>query len=71
VLRVRRGLEPGVGADEARVKLTEEAGNGPRAAVGGGVWGVGVLGASRVHDERWGGKAQTKEVDLRRALGAE
>ena len=60
-----------MGADEARVKLTEEAGNGPRAAVDGGVLEAGGLGASRVHDDRWGGKAQTKEVDLRRALGAE
>ena len=36
-------------------------------------WGLGAkgLGASRVHDDRWGRNAQTKEVDLRRALGAE
>ena len=37
VLRVHRGLVQREGADEARVKLTEEAGNGPRAAVDGGV----------------------------------
>ena len=38
VLRVRRGLVQGVGADEARVQVTEEVGNGPRAAVDGGIF---------------------------------
>ena len=37
VLRVHRGRVQGVGADEARVQLIEEAGNGPRAAVDEGV----------------------------------
>ena len=71
VHQVHRGLVQGVGADGARVQLTEEAGNGPRAAVDGGVLEAGGLGASRVRDDIWGGNAQTKEVDLCRAQGAE
>ena len=53
------------GADEARVLLIKEAGNNPRAAVDGGVLKAEGLGASRVHDGRWGGKAQANGVDLR------
>ena len=57
----------GVGTDEARLRLTEGAGDGLLAAGDGGVSEVEGLG-SRVHNDRRGRTAQTKEVDLRRAL---
>jgi len=67
VLRAHRGRVQGVGAGEARVQLEEGAGDGLRAAGDGGVSEVEGLG-SRVHNDHWGRTAQTKEVDLRRAL---
>ena len=60
-----------MGADEARVRLTEGAGDGLLAAIDGDVSEAEGHGASRVHNDRWGRTARTKEVDLRRALRAE
>ena len=57
----------GVGAGEALERLEEGAGDGLLAAGDGDVSVVEGLG-SRVHNGRWGRTAQTKEVDLRRAL---
>jgi len=52
---------------EDRVRLAEEAGDGLLAAGDGDVSEVeGPV--SRVHDYRWGRRAQTKEEDLCRDL---
>ena len=56
-----------VGAGEARLRLTEGAGDGLLAAGDGDVSEVEGLG-SRVHNDPWCRTAQTKEVDQRRAL---
>ena len=59
------------GRTEARLRLTEGAGDSLHAAVDGYVSEAEGLGASRVHDDRWGRTAQTKEVNQRRVLRAE
>ena len=72
VLRAHGGLVQGMGADEARVQLAEEAVKGPRAVVDGGVWEAEGVGVSRVHEDRWVmKKPRRRRVDLRGALGAE
>jgi len=50
----------GVGTDEARLRLTEGAGDGLLAAGDGGVSEVEGLG-SRVHNDRWGGPTSGSE----------
>ena len=68
VLRVHRQLVQGVGAEEARVHLTEEAGYGPVPLLMGTFWRRRVLVLVASMMIAGGEKAQTKKVDLRRSL---